>query len=470
MIAGPGIPYYFRTLDWDRLVREYPPPPDFFEDVFYRWKRVDIERIQEERFLAQTRRAWDIPFYRRLWTEAGVGPRDIKGLADLAKLPIYNVEDYRASIERCPPFGDYQGASFEDVVTTPLRIFTSGGTTGRARPMIYTQWDWEVYTIMLARIMYLQGLRPGDAILNISTYGLHVGGMACDYANSRWLSCVVIPVSSGNVTPTRRQVEIARDWGAVCVVGYGDQLVHWAAVAREMGIDPARDLKVRFLSVVSGPRRVEDAWGLPAYDWFGANEYGMISTECQERNGLHIWEDAIIPEIVDVDANQPVQPGEKGNLVITALYKTGSPVIRFNTKDLTRIMPEQRCACGSHFRRMDQHLGRSDTMVKLRGVNVWPEHCGDVARRDSRLTGEYFCYVERSGSPANSRDEMTLMAEHKEGETDLEAIKRELEARLREEMEVRIKVEIVPPGSLSKLTALGADTKIRRFEDRRPKG
>ncbi len=465
-----SIPYYFKTLDWDRLVRDYPPPPDFFEKMFYDYGRADIERVQEERLLAQVQRAWEIPFYRRLWTEAGVSPTDIKGLGDLRKLPIYNVDDYRASIARCPPFGDYQGATFEDVRKGALRIFTSGGTTGRARPMIYTLWDWEVYTILLSRIMYLQGLRPGDPILNISTYGLHVGGMACDYANSRWLSCVVIPVSSGNVTPTRRQVEIARDWGAVCVVGYGDQLVHWAAVAREMGIEPSRDLAVRFLSVVSSPRRVEAVWGLPAYDWFGANEYGMIATECHEKNGLHIWDDAIIAEIVDADALEPLEPGQKGDLVITALYKSGSPVIRFNTRDVTKIMPGERCGCGSYFTRMDHHLGRSDTMVKLRGLNVWPEHCGEVVRKDPRVAGEYFCYVERVGSSADPRDEMTVMVEHREGETDLDSLKKALEARLKQELEVRLNVEVVPPGSLAGLTGLGADTKIRRLDDRRPKG
>lgn len=461
------IPYYYRAVDWERLIREYPPPPGFFEDLFYQWSREDIERVQEERFLAQVRRAWDVPFYRRLWSQAGIGPSDIQGLADLQKLPIYSVEDYRASIERCPPFGDYQGVYFRDGERDPLRVFTSGGTTGKPRPMIYTSWDWEVYSIMLARVYYLHGVRPGDVVQVPMTYGLHVGGFVGDHTVWRWLGCVPVPTSSGLTTPTRRQVEILRDWGVTATCGFPDYFVHLAAVARQMGLDPARDFKMRVFSLTGDTASVMAAWpGAQAYDFFGANEYGMVAAECHERGGLHFWEDAVIPEIVDVDTTGPLGPGQKGNLVITALYKTGSPVIRFNTRDLTRLMPEERCRCGSRFKRMDHHLGRSDTMVKLRGVNIWPEACGRVVRKDPRVTGEYFCYVHKEGSPP--RDELTVMVEYREG-ADLEALKKSLEGSLKEDLEVRINVELVPPGSLTKTTGYGIDPKMKRFEDRRPK-
>lgn len=464
------IPYYFSTLDFEKLVQEYPPPPAFFDEVFYKWGRSDIQKVQEERFLREARRAWQIPFYRRKWTEAGITPDDIRGLADLQKIPPYDVNDIRESIERCPPFGDYQGVSLQDAKGVPLRIFTSGGTTGRPRPMVYTQRDWEVYTILMARIFYLHGLRPGDVVQLPMTFGLHVGAFAGEHAVRRWLGCVPITTSSGNVTPSRRQIELAREWGTTFFMGPPDYFLHLAQVAKEMGADVRRDLKVRLMSIGGDPRPVEEAWGCPCYDFFGANEYGMIAAECPERQGLHIWEDAVIAETVDVESSQPVGPGEKGNLVITALYKDGAPVIRYNTRDLTRLMEVEPCSCGSWFRRMDHILGRSDTMVKLRGTNVWPEACGEVVRKDPRVTGEYYCIVERVREPPYQRDEMTIMVEYKDGVSDHEGLKRDLESLLRANLEVSISVELAPPKSLARLTGYGIEPKIKRFEDRRPKG
>lgn len=464
------IPYYFSTLDFDGLIREYPPPPAFFEGMFYRWDRADIQRVQEERFLKEVRRAWEIPFYRRRWTEAGISPDDIRGLADLRRIPLYDVDDVRAGVERRPPFGDYQAFSLQDARKVPLRIFTSGGTTGRARPMIYSQRDWEIYTILMARIFYLHGARPGDVAQLPMTFGLHVGSFAGEHAVRRWLGCVPITTSSGSVTPSRRQIEIAREWGTTFFMGPPDYFLHLAQVAREMGVDIQRDLKVRLMSIGGDPRPVEDAWGCPCYDFFGANEYGMISAECQERQGLHIWEDAVIAETVDVDSGEPVGPGEKGNLVITALYKDGAPVIRYNTKDLTRLFDAQPCACGSWFRRMDHILGRSDTMVRLRGTNVWPEACGEVVRMDRRVTGEYYCIVERAGQPPHDRDEMTIIVEYKDNVSDQAALKKDLEEALRAHLDVSIKVELAQPSSLARLTGYGTEPKIKRFEDRRSKG
>lgn len=463
------VPYYYNALDFAALMQEYPPPPVFFDTMFYRWSRSDIKRLQEVRFLREVRRAWDIPFYRRKWTDAGITPADIRSLADLDKIPIYDVNDVRQSIERCPPFGDYQALSLEDARRVPVRIFTSGGTTGRARPMIYTERDWEIYCILMARIYYLHGVRPGDVAQLPMTFGLHVGSFAGEHTVRRWLGCVPVTTSSGNVTPSRRQIEIAREWGTTFMMATPDYFLHLALVAKEMGVDVRKDLKVRLLSIGGDPRPVQEAWGCPCYDFFGANEYGMISAECLERQGLHIWEDAVIPQIVDVDSGDPVGPGEKGNLVITALYKDGAPVIRYNTRDLTRLFDEEPCSCGSWFRRMDHILGRSDTMVKLKGTNVWPEACGEVVRRDPRVTGEYYCIVERVGHPPRHRDEMTIIVEHKADVSDHAGLKSDLEDLLRANLDVRINVELAEPMSLARLTGYGTEPKIKRFEDRRAK-
>lgn len=456
-------------VDYRHLVQEYPPPPEFFSAVYTQWDRERIRRVQEARLRTAVERAWNVPFYQRLWRAAGVQPGDVRTLEDLRHLPVYTVEDYRASLEEYPPFGDYLARVPGGENSTSLRIFTSGGTTGRARPMVYAPYEWEVYVILLARDLYLHGLREGEVVQIPMTFGLHIGAFAVYHAAVDWLGCTPVTTSSGLVTPTQRQLELLREWGASLIIGFPDYMLHLAHEARKLGLDPRTDFpRLRILSVAGDPRPVRDTWGKESYDFFGANEYGMIGAQCKYSNGLHIWEDVAIVEVLDVDTGEPItEPGRVGNLVVTALYKETSPVIRFNTRDLTRLMPEERCACGSWFRRIDHHLGRSDGMIRLRGVNVWPEACGEVVRRQPGFNGQYYCILERKGDPP--RDNLLLQAEAESADADFARLKADLEEALRRQLEVRIEVEVVPPMALQPKTRYGIDPKIRRFEDRRSK-
>ena len=455
------VPFYFQSLDFQRMVQEYPPAPAFFGDLF-KCPPEDIQALQERRLKEAVQRASQVPFYRRRWQEAGVDPSEIRTHADLSRLPTYTVDDIRQSVEAAPPFGDYLGLD-PLAGAVPLRIHSSGGTSGEPRPTFYTPWDREIGSIMRARSYYFHGLRPGDMVMNTLLYSTHNGAFAVHEALWLWLGCIPVTTSAGVVTRTRRALEIAQKWGVNVIIGFPEYLLHMAQEAREMGLEVGRDLKLKVIDSFGKSDLVREAWGCPAYDTYGMHEVQTISSECPYGGGHHIWEDAFIVEVVDPDTGRPVEVGQEGSIVLTVLYKDAYPIIRYDTKDLTRLWPLEKCECGSWMRKMDPILGRADFMIKLRGVNVWPEGCGVILASDARLTGEYYCIVQTN----NGRDEMTVQAEHKPGVTGLETVQQELDDTLRAKLGVKIAVELVPPDSLSAVTGMGVLPKARRLDDRR---
>jgi phenylacetate-CoA ligase len=279
------------------------------------------------------------------------------------------------------------------------------------------------------------------------------------------LGAVPIITSTGQVTPTRRQVELAAEYQARSILTIGDYLLHMADVARSIGLDPKRDFNIRAFPGPAGgvADRVEAEWGAPAFESYGFHEVSYVAAECPARGGLHIYEDAFIVEIVDVESGERLPDGELGNIVVTCLYKTGSAQVRYNIQDLSRMFPRSQCECGSWMRKMDYFAGRSDNMVKLRGTNVWPEAVGSVATDDARVTSEYFVFAERVGN----RDEMTVQIESDVPRTGRQSVAEELTARLRSKLGVRINVELVGVGDLAVPTGRTTQGKPKRFEDRR---
>lgn len=454
-------PLWHESVDWKQLVEDYPPPPKYFESTFQA-SRDEIAALQLSRLKAQVDRAWrTVPFYRSHWEKHGFHPDDLKSLDDLTRIPQYTVYDIRDSIERCPPFGDYQGIDWTTQAgVVPGRIFFSGGTTGRSRPTLYTPWDREVGAILSARALWLQGLRPGYTVINNFSFSLHNAAWIQDHACANWLGCLPVTASTGNVTSTEKQLEIMRDYKVDAVIAFGDYLVHLAAKARELGYEPREDFQVKALASTGSADAVTAAWGVPALDAYGFHEVQYVSAEVASGEGLYVFEDAFIVEVVDTETGAPLPDGEMGDVVVTCLYKTGSPQIRYNIKDLSRLFP----AVEGLPRSMDHMLGRSDTMVKLRGVNVWPEAIGAVAAEDAATTGEYFVIAERRGD----RDEMTCFVDLHAGVDQAEATTRIAQA-LRGRLMVAVKVEPLPSDELARLTGLGVEAKLRRFEDRRPR-
>ena len=447
------------VVDFDDLEQRFAPAPEYFEGAWLDDPET-IEAKQLERLKARAAEAAKVPFFANRWREAGFDPQAITSLADLAQAPAYTVDDIRASIEAHPPFGDYQGVSVDQAATEPMRLFTSGGTTGRSRPTLYTAWDREVGALLTARALYLQGIRPGDVVINAWAYSTHNGAHIMDEAVYKWLNCVVISTGTGNVTPSKKQIELAIEYGAKAILTTGDYLLHLASVAKEMGIEP-KELGLTALPNIGDTETLEATFGIPVLQSYGFHEVQWVAVECPEKDGLHIFEDAFVVEIVDLETGEPLPDGEQGSIVITELYKTGSPQFRYNIMDLSTLYPREQCACGSWLRKMAPFAGRGDNMVKLRGVNVWPEALGAIVTALPGVTDDYFVRAYRSGN----RDEITVsIVSDGPPAADLGAT---VSKALHDAIGVKMGVEICEPGSLDELTGFGTVAKLIRFKDER---
>jgi len=452
----------FEAVDHAALMRAHVPPPEYFEGDWLLGPD-EIEKRQLERLRARARRVAEVPFFRRRFDAAGVGPDDLESLDDLSRFPAYRVDDIRKSIEAHPPLGDYQGASIEGALEDPIRVFMSGATTGAPRPTLYTQWDREAGAILMARALYLQGVRPGDVVLNAWAYSTHNGAFAFDEALHKWLNCVVLTTGTGNVTSSRRQVELAHQYQATAILTTGDYLLHLADVAREMGLDPKKDFNLRALPNIGDRAVLEETWGVPNYQSYGFHEVQWVSVECPERQGLHIFEDAFVVQIVDSETGEPVPDGEPGSICITEIYKTGSPQFRYNIMDLSYLYPPGQCACGSWLRRMAPFAGRGDNMVKLRGLNLWPEGVGEIACSLPGTQPDYFVTARREGN----RDEMEIAVVSQRDPAHFEELRLAIEARLQQQFGLKIAARVVRPGMLDELTELATSPKPKRFRDER---
>jgi phenylacetate-CoA ligase len=461
-----NIPYYERSLDFEALWREFPPSAEYMQKV-HRMSKDELHAIRERRFLAQVERGWQIPFYQRHWAKAGLAPTDIRSLDDLQHIPPYDVHDLRESIERQPPWGDYIGIDMKAGAPMPLMLQTSGGTTGMPRPMLYSPRDREVLSILTGRRLYMAGVRPFDIIQVTLTLGLSNGGMI--HRDGIWKYTGALPVmtGSGNVTPTRRQIEIMKEWGVTIVVGFPAYLRHMAYVARdEMNIDVAA-LNIKGVMAnlgVDDRAQLEQLWGAPVFDCYATHDCGVIATDCEHRTGMHVFEDTVIVEINDAETLKPKPVGEKGNVFLTTLFKHAAPAIRYNINDISAWLPG-KCACGGTHARLDRIFGRSDNMVKLRGVNLFPEAIGALVSQHQDSNGEYVCIVECVGS--EQRDEMTVLVEAKSASVDAAKLAASLESRFREAFGIKLAVKAVPAGELDTHTGLSKTSKTKRLIDKR---
>lgn len=471
-----SLPIYQRSIDWDQFFSEYPVP-DVFERTVYRWSADQIRACQNSRFVELIRHAWGNEFYNRLWTAAGLEPGDIRSIDDLVKLPIFTSDDIKDDQAANPPFGLIHLEGTAGMGHEPRKLQTSGGTTGMPRPTLYGPIEWEMNGLSFARGLYIQGARPGDVLQNPATASLANFGWCVYKACHDYMGILPLTTGSGVVTPSRRQLELAFKWGTNIFTSFPEYLMHLAQVAKEeLGRD-VRELNMRFVQSFLGPdvdnslrHQLESLWGCPVYDHYGLHEFGLGGFECKHQNGLHLMEDASIFEVVDTETGEPVAPGATGNLVVTILYRRVLPIVRMNVRDLIRIEHSDRCDCGSCFRRMSKLLGRSDNMVKLRGVNVYPMACLPAVNSDQRTTGEWFCLVDRTVVDGSPRDEMTVQVEVRRSASNRDGLKEHLEQWLHTDLGVRLIVELVEEGSLAEIACLGREGKPRRLLDRRNLG
>lgn len=405
--------------------------------------RPEIEKLQMERLKTTLQRCMNAPFYKKRFEEHGLKPEDIRSLEDLRKIPFTTKQDLRDNY----PFG-MSVVPLEQVV----RLHSSSGTTGTPTVILHTQKDLDEWANAVARCLYMVGLRPGDIFQNSSGYGMFTGGLGFQYGAER-LGMLTVPAAAGN---TKRQIKFITDFGTTALHAIPSYAGRLYEVMKEMGIDTRRDTKLRTLIIGAEPhsdqqrRRIEDMLGVKAYNSFGMSEMcgPGVAFECPEQNGMHIWEDYYIVEIVDPETLEPVPEGEVGELILTTINREAMPLLRYRTRDLTRILPGE-CPCGRHHKRLDRMKGRSDDMMILKGVNIFPIQIENILMQFKELGSDYL--ITLTNLEAN--DEMTVEVELNEFIDDygfMQRLTKEITRQLKDEILITPTVKLVPKGSLPK--------------------
>lgn len=469
------LPLYPKSIDWDKFYEDVPPP-DVWYDTTFRWSRDQLRSYQERRFREVMAAAWENSFYKRRWSAAGLEPADIRSIDDIGKIPTFGSEELKDDIENSPPYGNFPGivpAEFQK--SAPLKVQTSGGTTGLPRPTLYGPKEWEYNAAFLARTIYAQTGRPGDVMQIPVTLSLANMGWGYYKACHDYLGILPITTGTGQVTPSRRQLEFAERYGVNAWVSFPEYLTQLAKVMREEFGRDIRELNTKFISSYLGPDTdnslrgyVEELWGCPVYDNYGVHDAGSLAFECEDKDGLYIMEDSALVEFLDIDKNVPVASGAVGNICVTSLHRTVMPLIRYNLRDLGRIKYEGGSPLGTNFRRMDKFLGRSDQMVKIRGVNIYPMACLTAVRSDDRSTGEWICVASRHSSNGVLRDELTVRIEVRNDGRSRDGLQEHYERRLNTDLGIKVNVVLVDEGNLPEAN-IGKEGKPQRLIDNRKK-
>ena len=415
----------------------------YLHPEFEKLTRSEIEALQTERLKKTVRQCMNSEFYRRRFAENHIDPDEIRSLSDLSRIPFTTKQDLRDSY----PFG-MSAVPLSRVV----RLHSSSGTTGTPTVILHTQRDLDEWANAVARCLYMVGLRPGDIFQNSSGYGMFTGGLGFQYGAER-LGMLTVPAAAGN---TKRQIKFITDFGTTALHAIPSYAGRLYEVMEEMGIDPRRDTHLRTLIIGAEPhseeqrRRIEQMLGVKAYNSFGMSEMcgPGVAFECTEQNGLHIWEDYYIVEIVDPMTLEPVPEGEVGELVLTTINREAMPLLRYRTRDLTRILPGE-CPCGRHHLRLDRMKGRSDDMIILKGVNIFPIQIETVLMQFAELGNDYL--ITLTNEEAN--DLMTVEVELNAFSDDyrrLQVLTKEITRQLKDEILITPVVRLVSKGSLPK--------------------
>lgn len=419
--------------------------------------RNAIRALQLDRLRATLRRVYDsVPFYRQTFDEPGIKPRDINSLDDLAKLPFTTKVELRDNY----PFGFFT-VPLEDVV----RLHSSSGTTGKPVVVGYTRNDIDLWAELMARTLSSAGTNRGDVVQNAYGYGLFTGGLGVHYGAER-IGASVIPISGGH---TKRQVMIMQDFGSTILCCTPSYALLIAEVAEEMGVDP-QALKLKAGVFGAEPwsekmrQEIEKRLNIIAIDIYGLSEIigPGVSAECIERNGLHIYEDHFLPEIIDPETGDVLPYGEKGELVFTTLTKEAFPLIRYRTRDISSLNPEP-CPCGRKLVRMERVRGRTDDMLIIRGVNVFPSQIEAVLMEIEGVEPYYQLLVERKGA----LDELEVWVEVNERIfcdeiKGLEALGRRIREELENVLGITTTLKLVEPKTIQR-----SEGKAKRVIDKR---
>jgi phenylacetate-CoA ligase len=430
-------------MRWDPRIEEMPP--EELRALQYRHLKTLVYRLYSFS-----------PFYRDRMKDAGVHPDDIRELADVRKLPFMYKRDLR---------DNYPDRIFTASRDDLVRYHVSSGTTGKPTVVGYTRNDLNNWTASLARGLTSCGIGRGDVMQVSYGYGLFTGGLGLHYGAER-IGATVLPTSVGN---TERQIELMQDLRATAIACTPSYLLHMGEVAEKMGVSIKQDTSLRTGILGAEPwseqmrTRIQDWLGIRAYDIYGTSELsGPMFCECTEQQGFHVWGDLALVEVLDPESGEPTVPGERGELCITMLQKEALPMIRFRIGDIS-VMDDRVCACGRTHPRIRRIQGRVDDMLIIRGINVFPSQI-EYALMEIPEVGEHFqIIVDRRGA----LDDMLVQVEVRKESfsdkiTDLIQIRKKIEHRLRNALNIAVGVELVEPGSLPRF-----EGKSKRVIDRR---
>ena len=426
--------------------------------------REKLLKLQEERLRKIVRYCYEkIPVYKIKFKDAGITPDDVKTLDDLEKIPFTTKEDLRKAY----PFG-----MLATGLSEVLELHASSGTTGHPTTCAYTKNDLDVWSKVMARIYASAGTRKGDIVHNAYGYGLFTGGLGFHYG-ALAVGATVLPIAAGN---TERQIKLAKEYGTTILACTPSYAAHLGEYAREkMGINPVEELKWK--SGLFGAeawseelrRRIEELLGLEAFDIYGLSEVigPGVSVECPQHDGLHIFEDHFIPEIIDPETGEKLEEGKTGELVLTTLTREATPVLRFRTGDITSFKTEE-CSCGRTMGKMSRILGRADDMFKVRGVKIWPSTVEHALLRVEGASQNYQIILERPGN----LDIMTVKVEPEKelfesvgGDlSKLQDLRVKIEESIRTVTGIKGNIMLVPYNTLPRF-----EGKAKRLEDLREK-
>lgn len=434
----------------------------FFNKEIETMSRKDIEALQLERLKWTVDYCMkNVPFYHERLTAAGVTADKIKTLSDIRYIPVTTKEDIRDHY----PFG-----LFAQPMKNIVRIHASSGTTGKPTVVGYTKRDLDMWSDVVARLCMAAGATEEDLIQISFGYGLFTGALGLHYGLEK-IGAAVVPASSGN---TEKQVTLLKDFGATGIVSTPSYAMYMAEVARDMGFKK-EDFKIRLGLFGSEGcsdefrTEIENAWGLFATDNYGMSELigPGVAGECTLRQGMHIAEDHFFAEIIDPNTLEPLPDGEQGELLITPLTKEAFPLLRYRTKDISRLNREP-CACGRTHTRMDKIKGRTDDMLKIRGVNVFPSQIESVLLGISQVGPNYQLVVRREGVMDKLEVKAELVdASVLEKYADLENIQRSIKHKLQVVLGIDAKVTLVEPKQLERFVGKAKRVMdLRKEEDK----
>ena len=407
--------------------------------------REEMAAIQSENLIKTVQRIYhNIPSYRAKMQEKGLVPGDIKSVDDLSKLPFTNKSDLRDNY----PFG-----MFSVPMSEIVRVHASSGTTGKPTVVGYTRNDLQMWSEVVTRALCMAGVHKNDIVQVAYGYGLFTGGLGLHYGTEN-LGAAVIPISGGN---TKKQIQLMQDFGTSVIACTPSYALFLAEVMEEAEIDPEQlNLRVGIFGAEPWSenmrREIESKLKLKAIDIYGLSEVvgPGVSCECEEQVGMHVNEDHFIPEIIDPETLEPVSQGQMGELVFSTVTKEGIPILRYRTRDLTRLIYD-KCACGRTLVRMEKCTGRSDDMLIIRGVNVFPSQIESVLLDMSETEPHYLLIVEREGT----LDILKLLVEVQEQFfsdeiRELEALRKKITGNIQSTLGISVDVKLVEPKTIER--------------------